>query len=385
MKLQAVAVLALLSVACTPSAAPPSPKSITTSAPALMTIDVQRDWAFKPDPSGQGDWSSPVLDDRAWDVLDTGDFWQKQGYNGYSGVAWYRRWVDVPSTWNGRTAYLVTGGVNDEYQVYVDGQKQGQAGSLDPGASAILHATSTPVGLTAGKRNLLAIQVRSAHNFGGIAKAPLLLSTQNAVPTSAIDNAVAYAKAHPEGLWPNWMLGQGRAWTVTGLPDGGPESLVGPDGSWEPTAQAPSVSAWLIEGGQVVRPPSVALNLADGHLPIVHSASSSGGLSLAADLWQTAAGGAEPAAAQWQVRVGDEGPSRDVSLVVALRPYQVQPGIAGLYDMEADGSTLRANGQPVLIAKDDPSRVVASTGEAGDLSVLAAAGQMPSTNVAQDG
>ncbi|MFI5267002.1 MAG: hypothetical protein ACHQ7M_06450 [Chloroflexota bacterium] len=95
-----------------------------------MQIDVQRAWSFKPDPSGQADWSAPSLDDSSWDVIDANDFWQKQGYEGYAGVAWYRRFVEVPATWSGRQAYLVIGGVNDEYQVYVDGHGQGAAGSV---------------------------------------------------------------------------------------------------------------------------------------------------------------------------------------------------------------------------------------------------------------
>jgi hypothetical protein len=88
--------------ACSPRSS--SPGGTARSAPDLLQIDVQRGWAFKPDPSGQADWSSSGLDDAAWDVIDANDFWQKQGYDGYSGVAWYRSAVDVPPGWAGRAA-----------------------------------------------------------------------------------------------------------------------------------------------------------------------------------------------------------------------------------------------------------------------------------------
>ncbi len=381
MKSELAAALVLALVACSPGA---RPSSTARSAPDLMQIDVQRGWAFKPDPSGQADWSAPGLDDGGWDVIDANDFWQKQGYDGYAGVAWYRRAVQVPATWRGRQAYLVIGGVNDEYQVYVDGHQQGAAGSLEPGQSAILHATDTPVALNAGKRNLLAIKVRSAHNFGGIAKGPVVLATKAAVPPSPQQLAMDAAKAHPEGMWPGWMRGQGRAWTVVGLPQGGPESLEGPDGSWEATATSPAVSAWLVDrsDGSVFRPGSAqdpasgaTWGLARGHLPLLSFGWPAGQVLVNTLLWQEPPSGS-PAAAQWRVQLHNEGTSRDVSLWVAPRPYQVQPGIAPLFSVSVAGKTILANGKPALVSAEAPSRVAASTGELGDVSALAAGGAL---------
>ncbi|HVA26100.1 MAG TPA: hypothetical protein VMW62_17130 [Chloroflexota bacterium] len=378
--------------ACSPQAAP----SAARSAPDLMQIDIQRGWSFKPDPSGQADWSAPSLDDGSWDVIDANDFWQKQGYEGYAGVAWYRRWVDVPSMWGGRQAYLVIGGVNDEYRAYVDGHVQGAAGSLEAGKSAILHATETPVSLTPGKRNLLAIKVRSAHNFGGIAAGPVVLATQPRVPPSLQQAAVDYAKAHPEGVWPGWMHGQGRSWTVVGLPQGGPESLEGPDGSWEATSSSPAISAWLIDhsSGLLARPGSAqdpasgaVWGLAKGHLPLLGFGWPAGQVQVNTLLWQEpAVKPGSSATTQWRVQLHNQGAPRDVSLWVALRPYQVQPGIAPLFSVSAAaGKTVLANGKPALISAEAASRVAASTGELGDVSMLARAGPGASPVAAEDG
>ena len=383
--LRALPLIALLVTSCAPKAQQPAPVTVR-SAPDLMQIDVQRGWSFKTDPSGKADWSAPSWDDSAWDVLDAGTFWQKQGYDGYSGVAWYRRWVDVPESWNGRSAYLILGGVNDEYQVYVDGHQQGQAGSLEPGKSAILHATETPVQLTAGKRNLLAVQVRSAHNFGGIAKGPVVLSTKAEVPPSLQQQAMDIAKAHPEGVWPGWMTGQGRSWTVVGQPAGGPESLEGPDGSWEASATAPAISAWVTEGGQLRRPPSAqdpssgaTWSLAERHLPLVSFGWPAGQVLVTSTLWQ------EQRGVQWRVQIHNEGQTQDVSLWVAVRPYQVQPGIAPIFSASVNGATALVNGKTALLAAEAPSRVLASTGEQRDVSVLASSGTLPNAQAAEDG
>jgi hypothetical protein len=342
-----------------------------------MQIDIQRGWAFKPDPSGEADWSSPSLDDSAWDVLDAGAFWQKQGYDGYAGVAWYRRWVEVPAAWAGRDAYLVLGGVNDEYAVFVEGKRQGEAGSLEPGKSAILDATATPVTLSAGKRNLVAIRVRSGHNFGGIAKGPVALTTLAEIPRSPVELALDYARAHPDGVWPGWMRGQGRSWTTVGLPKGGTQSLAGPDGSWEASASSPAITAWLVDrpSGKLLPPRDVQWSLTDGRLPIVHASWRAEDVAVATQLWQAPGG-----SVQWRIRIANEAAARDLSLVVAVRPYQVQDAIAPLYQVSLNGKAVLANGKPALIAAEAPSRTVASTGELGDVSVV-----QPDFQAAEDG
>jgi hypothetical protein len=392
MRAQLALALLLALAACAPRAAPPT---TARSTPDLMQLDVQRGWSFKPDPSGQANWSAPSLDDSSWDVIDANDFWQKQGYDGYAGVAWYRRSVDVPATWSGRQTYLVLGGVNDEYQVYVDGRAQGAAGSLEGGQSAILHATDTALALSPGKRNLLAIKVRSAHNFGGIAKGPVMLTTQPRVSPTPQQAAMDYAKAHPEGAWPGWMRGQGRSWTVAGLPGGGPESLEGPDGSWEATSASPSISAWLADGagGTVSRPGSAqdpasgaTWGLAKGHLPLIAFGWPAGQVLVNTLLWQEQPAGSGSAAAEWRVQLHNEGTARDVSLWVALRPYQVQPGIAPLFSLSTAGKAVLANGKPALVSAEAPSRIAASTGQLGDVSMLASGapnGGLPSS--AEDG
>ncbi|MBV8084005.1 MAG: hypothetical protein JO247_04235, partial [Chloroflexi bacterium] len=344
-----------------------------------MQIDILKGWSFRTDPSGQADWSAPSVDDSAWDVIDAGDFWQKQGYDGYSGAAWYRKRVDMPASWAGRQTYLVAGGVNDDFKVYVDGQPQGMPVTLPSQVQSGPKPTSTRVQLTAGKVNLLAIRVKSAFNFGGLDKAPLVLTTEPALPASLVDQAKQLAQAHPEGVWPGWMEGQGRDWTVVGRPEGGPESLEGPDGSWEATASAPAVSAWIVANGSLATPANAQWSLAEGHLPLVTSSWQAGEVQVSGLLWQ------EPGSVEWQLRLHNAGPAADLSVWVALRPYQVQPAIAPLYTLALNGNAVVANGRPALTLGDQPTRVLASTGEQGDLSVLAATRNSIDARVAEDG
>src|SRR5262249_25131983 len=82
-------------------------------------------WRFRADPQGCGSangWADPAFDDSAWPVLQAGQPWEEQGYAGYDGVAWYRKRVDVPAEWRGSLVRLIADGVDDEYDLYVNGQ-----------------------------------------------------------------------------------------------------------------------------------------------------------------------------------------------------------------------------------------------------------------------
>ncbi|HEX6513924.1 MAG TPA: hypothetical protein VF157_16590, partial [Chloroflexota bacterium] len=140
------------------------------------------------------------------------------------------------------------------------------------------------------------------------------------------------------------------------------------------------ISAWVLAGGQVIRPGGDATwGLADAHLPLVSFGWPADQVRVETLLWQ------DSGSAQWQVRLRNSGPARDVSLWVAVRAYQVQPGVAPIFSIVTSGSTVVANGHPVLAAGDAPSRVVASTGALGDVSVPSGAAHASGAQAAEDG
>ena len=71
----------------------------------------------------------------------------------YPGPAWYRRSVDLPAQWLGKTVWLRFGGVHRSAQVWVDGQFVGAYGLCRPvstGRHAVCH--SGPAGNCHGAR-----------------------------------------------------------------------------------------------------------------------------------------------------------------------------------------------------------------------------------------
>ena len=100
-------------------------------------------WRFKFDLDNAGikeGWSAPGFDDSQWLKVSAGQSWIEYGYFNYSGVAWYRRNIDIPNRFRGQ--FLVFQGIKDSCTVYVDGVERGRYGpSLDPKLRGIFSGT----------------------------------------------------------------------------------------------------------------------------------------------------------------------------------------------------------------------------------------------------
>ena len=86
-------------------------------------------WAFRPgdDPA----WAAPGFDDSGWARLQVPGSWRRQGFDGVTGLAWYRR--HVPVAWPADQALgLTLGKIDSAYELYVGGHRLGGAGTLPP-------------------------------------------------------------------------------------------------------------------------------------------------------------------------------------------------------------------------------------------------------------
>jgi stage II sporulation SpoE-like protein len=75
-------------------------------------------------------WADPKFDDSQWPLLRSDKDWFEQGYNGYSGAAWYRFQLIVPAGLD-RTSLLLSE-IPASYEVYADGQLIGAYGRMPP-------------------------------------------------------------------------------------------------------------------------------------------------------------------------------------------------------------------------------------------------------------
>ncbi len=151
---------------------------------SLSTIDLSRNWRFCPDPENvgiTGTWYREDFPDNTWPILQAGSRWEDQGYAELDGPAWYRRWVDIPDEWTGIPVWLMFGGVNDEYVLYVNGIRIKSFGRpLDHSVANSSTATEVSSHLRFGARNLLALRVVDWVGSGGLQRLPCCLTSNTA-------------------------------------------------------------------------------------------------------------------------------------------------------------------------------------------------------------
>ncbi|MBL8821466.1 MAG: beta galactosidase jelly roll domain-containing protein [Planctomycetia bacterium] len=150
---------------------------------------VTKSWQFMPDGRNEGlklGWEKAGFDDAAWKQIKIGQHWEGQGHNALDGWAWYRLTVDVPKDWAGVPIYLNSEGVDDAYEIYVNGTRIGSAGDIPNKKTAFEDRTAhaiPPGVLKHGEKNVIAVRVYDWYGAGGIHR-PMSLGN---VPIGGID------------------------------------------------------------------------------------------------------------------------------------------------------------------------------------------------------
>ncbi len=142
-------------------------------------LDLSDGWRFHTDPANAGlaqGWHVRDFDDIPWQVAKAPAPWEAVLAPGYDGVAWYRRWFDAGERFRKGTAFISFGGVDDEYDLYVNGQFVRHFG--EPGKSVYDQRTSVDIApyLSETGRNLVALRVNDWGHNGGILR-PVCLTT----------------------------------------------------------------------------------------------------------------------------------------------------------------------------------------------------------------
>ncbi len=78
------------------------------------------------------EWSSPEYDDSDWEEIYVPRRWEREGFNGYDGYAWYRTTFSGDELLEDRVHYLRLGYIDDVDEVYFNGVKIGFSGGFPP-------------------------------------------------------------------------------------------------------------------------------------------------------------------------------------------------------------------------------------------------------------
>jgi hypothetical protein len=127
-------------------------------------------------------WAAPGYDDSHWEQLTAEKPWGAQTHPSYTGFAWYRRTLSItPAPGAGPDFALLIPGIDDAYEIYWNGVKVGQLGTLPPHMTLYEGVPAQTYGLGPARTGVLAVRVwkmalasNDPSNLGGFEGPPLI-------------------------------------------------------------------------------------------------------------------------------------------------------------------------------------------------------------------
>ncbi len=117
-------------------------------------------------------YADPSFDDSDWEQIRVPHEWERQGFPGYDGYAWYRTSFRTPAEAKEYQLYLLLGQIDDVDEAYLNGRMIGYQGSFPPdyttGYNISRHYPVPPGLLRAEGENVLAVRVYDDEIAGGI-------------------------------------------------------------------------------------------------------------------------------------------------------------------------------------------------------------------------
>jgi serine phosphatase RsbU (regulator of sigma subunit) len=118
------------------------------------------DGAWKFLPGDDTAWANPSFDDSKWEQLSADKPWGQQGHANYADYAWYRRSISItPAPGVASDVHLLIPAIDDVYEIYWNGAKIGQLGSMPPRMDWLSGLEPQIYNLGPARAGVLAIRV----------------------------------------------------------------------------------------------------------------------------------------------------------------------------------------------------------------------------------
>jgi sialate O-acetylesterase len=118
------------------------------------------------------EWTTVKFNDSSWESIKVPSPWEDQGFNGYNGYGFYRKKINIPSTYKNRMLYLNMGYIDDVDEVYLNGHKIGSTGSFPPDYNTAYNAERIyyipEEYIVFDGQNQIAVKVYDSEQQGGI-------------------------------------------------------------------------------------------------------------------------------------------------------------------------------------------------------------------------
>jgi hypothetical protein len=167
-----------------------SPLLVTGLGKATATLDGT--WQFHTGDAPS--WSSPALNDSAWEGITTDKTWGAQQHFNYTGHAWYRRHITIdPATDPNLDLSIFIRHIDDVYELYWNGTKIGAYGKMPPNPAWLYNPPPQTYTLGKAQSGVLAVhvwkEVPTSFDSGirGGFVAPPLIGSSGAIASYAVE------------------------------------------------------------------------------------------------------------------------------------------------------------------------------------------------------
>jgi sialate O-acetylesterase len=122
------------------------------------------------DPGNRGveeGWADPEFDDSRWRDFPAPGFWENQADMDIDGAVWFRKTVDIPESWIGKSLRLSLGAIDDFDVTYFNGVQVGATGEDTPNFWIHQRVYPVPADAVNSEKALIAVRVFDHYGNGG--------------------------------------------------------------------------------------------------------------------------------------------------------------------------------------------------------------------------
>jgi sialate O-acetylesterase len=155
----------------------------------------------------------PGFDDSDWKDMELPAAWEQAGLGNFDGLVWFRKAIEVPSSWAGKKLVLELGPIDDQDTTWVNGVKVGAHSG--PGQWQALRKYEIGSNVVKAGRNVITVQVLDTGGAGGLNGQPGQMRIKPASADDAdaisLDGTWRYkvgsdlASVPPQPQPPSWM------------------------------------------------------------------------------------------------------------------------------------------------------------------------------------
>ncbi len=113
--------------------------------------------------SGFAAWAKPGLNTIGWKTINLPGFWEGQGFEGFDGIAWLRKEVELPFSFAGKHLKLSIGSSNDVDFTYFNGELIGQQDGWNTSRQYTVPARLVKMGT-----NIITVRMINKADGGGL-------------------------------------------------------------------------------------------------------------------------------------------------------------------------------------------------------------------------